>query len=100
MKTQEQNRKDVVNYLRTSSKHAFMKGEKGTFKIEEVSEGVFNEIHNGKASKNNLDIDYWVKEYGANAKNVIKNRIFYDGHGYKSINKKYYAKLVAESLIA
>ena len=95
MKTQAQHRQDVVNYLRTSSKHAFLRGEKGTFKIEEVSEGVFNEVSNGVLSKNNIDIDYWVEGYSENAKNVIKNRIFYDGHGYKSISRKYYAKLIS-----
>lgn len=94
MKTQAQHRQDVVNYLRTSSKHAFLRGEKGTFKIEEVSEGVFNEFVLGKASNKDIDIDYWVNEYMGDAKNVIKNRIFYDGHGYKSIPMKYYAKLI------
>ena len=95
MKTQEQYKKEVVNYLRTSAKHAFIKGEKTTFKIEEISEGIFNEVFGGVPSTNNLNIDYWVKEYGTNAKNVIKNWIFYDGHGYKSITRKYYAKLIA-----
>jgi hypothetical protein len=94
MKTQAQHKQDVVNYLRTSSKHAFLKGEKGAFKIEEISEGVFNEVTNGVPSKNNIDVDYWVKEYSENAKNVIKNRIFYDGHGYKSITRQHYAKLI------
>jgi len=94
MKTQAQHRQDVVNYLRTSSKHAFLRGEKSTFKIEEVSEGVFNEVSNGVLSKSNIDIDYWVKDYMGDTKNVIKNRIFYDGHGYKSIPMKYYAKLI------
>jgi hypothetical protein len=95
MKTVEKNRKDMVNYLRTSSKHAFMRGEKETFKIEEVSEGVFNEVYNGKRSANNINIEYWLKEYVGGAKNVIKNKIFYDGHGYKSITRKYYEKLLA-----
>lgn len=95
MKTQAQHRQDVVNYLRTSSKHAFLRGEKGAFKIEEVSEGVFNEVSNGVLSKSNIDIDYWAKDYMGDAKNVIKNRIFYDGHSYKSISRKYYAKLIA-----
>jgi hypothetical protein len=94
MKTQAQHRQDVVNYLRTSSKHAFLRGEKGTFKIEEVSEGVFNEFILGKASNKDIDIDYWVKEYMGDAKNVIKHRIFYDSHDYKGIPMKYYTKLI------
>jgi hypothetical protein len=93
MKTQAQHRQDVVNYLRTCSKHAFLRGEKGTFKIEEVSEGVFNEVYGGVLSKDNINIDYYVDVCKENAKNVIKNRIFYDGHGYKSITRKYYSKL-------
>ena len=100
MKTQEQHRQDVVNYLRTSSKHAFSRGESGTFKIEEISEGVFNEFHNGKASSRNLNIDYYIDTCKENAKNVIKNRIFYDGHGYKSIKIGYYNKLIKHVVAA
>ena len=92
MKTQTQHRQDVVNYLRTCSKHAFLIVETGTFKIEEVSEGVFAEVSKGFHPKA-IDIDSWVNSYKGDAKNVIKNRIFYNGHGYKSINRKYYAKL-------
>ena len=92
MKTQAQHRQDVVNYLRISSKHAFLRGEKGTFKIEEISEGVFTEVSKGFHPKA-INIDYWVNEYKGDAKNVIKHRIFYDGHGFKSIPMKYYTKL-------
>jgi len=93
MKTKEQNRQDVVNYLRTTSKHAFTKGEKGIFKIEEIEEGVFNEVTGGIRSKSNINIDWYIDNYNNDAKNVIKNRIFYQGHGYKSIKMKYYNKL-------
>ena len=93
MKTKEQNRQDVVNYLRTTSKHAFIRGEKGIFKIEEIENEVFNEFTLGKQSHTNLNIDWYIDNYGNDAKNVIKNRIFYGGHGYKSIKMKHYNKL-------
>ena len=93
MKTKEQNRQDVVNYLRTTSKHAFIRGEKGIFKIEEIKNEVFNEFTLGKQSHTNLNVDWYIDNYGNDAKNVIKNRIFYGGHGYKSIRMKYYNKL-------
>ena len=93
MKTKEQNTQDVVNYLRTTSKHAFFRGEKGIFKIDEIEEGVFNEFIGGNPSKTNINIDWYVDNYGNDAKNVIRKRIFYDGHGYKSIKMKYYDKL-------
>ena len=93
MKTKEQNRQDVVNYLRTTSKHAFLRGEKGIFKIEEIENEVFNEVSGGVQSKSNINIDWFIDNYGNDAKNVIRKRIFYDGHGYKSIKMKYYNKL-------
>ena len=93
MKTKEQNRQDVVNYLRTTSKHAFIKGERGIFKIEEVEGEVFNEVIGDIRSKANINIDWFVDNYGNDAKHVIRKRIFYDGHGYKSIKMKYYNKL-------
>jgi hypothetical protein len=100
MKTQEQHRQDVVNYLRTASKHAFMRGEKGeTFRIEETSEGVFQTVYGGKPYK--LDIDVYFKyNQPGNVKNSIKNKLFYNGHGYKSIRMSYYIKLVNPSVPA
>jgi hypothetical protein len=93
MKTKEQNRQDVVSYLRTTSKHAFFRGNKGIFRMEEVGEGVFNEVIGGIQSKTNINIDWFVDNYCNDAKNVIRKRIFHDGHGYKSIKMKYYNKL-------
>jgi hypothetical protein len=93
MKTKEQNRQDVVNYLRTTSGHAFFRGEKGIFKIEEIEEGVFNEMAGGIQSKTNINIDWFVKNYDNEAKHVIRKRIFHGGHGYKSIKMRYYNKL-------
>ena len=99
MKTKEQNRHDVVNYLRTTSKHAFIKGERGIFKIEEVEGGVFNEVIGDIRSKSNINIDWFVDNYGNDAKHVIRKRIFHDGHGYKSIKMKYYNKLNEKKVI-
>lgn len=93
MKTKEQNRQDVVSYLRTTSKHAFFRGNKGIFRMEEVEGEVFNEVIGGIKSKSNINIDWFVDNYGNDAKHVIRKRIFYDGHGYKSIKMKYYNKL-------
>jgi hypothetical protein len=93
MKTKEQNRQDVVSYLKTTSKHAFFRGNKGIFRMEEVEDEVFNEVIGGIKSKSNINIDWFVDNYGNDAKNVIRKRIFYDGHGYTSIKMKYYNKL-------
>ena len=93
MKTKEQNRQDVVNYLKITSKHAFMRGKGGIFKIEETEEGVFNEFIGGIRSHLGINIDWFVDNYGNDAKHVIRKRIFYDGHGYKSIGMRYYNKL-------
>ena len=93
MKTKEQNRQDVVSYLRTTSKHAFMRGEGGIFKIEEIEDECFNEIIDGIGSRSNINIDWFVDNYSNEARNVIRKRIFNGGHGYKSIKMKYYNKL-------
>jgi hypothetical protein len=93
MKTKEQNRQDVISYLKITSKHAFIRGEQGIFRIEEIGEGVFNEFTCGNQSKSNINIDWFIDNYGNDAKNVIRKRIFYDGHGYKSIRMTYYNKL-------
>ena len=93
MKTLEQNKKDVINYLRLTSQHRFLRGTE-TMTIVETESGEWFEIKNGTPSKYPINIEWQVSNYGNDAKNVIKNMIFPKDHGYVSIRRKYYDKLL------
>jgi hypothetical protein len=95
MKTKEQHRQDVVNYLRLTAQHKFLRGKQDLLTIIETEDGSFFEVNNGTPAKMPINIDWYVDNYMGDAKNVIKNRIFYQGHGYTSIRRKYYEKLLA-----
>jgi hypothetical protein len=94
MKTKEQNMQDVINYLRLTSQHRFLKGTSNTMTIIETESGEWFEVNNGRPSNHSINITWYVDNYVNDAKNVIKNRIFYKDHGYKSIRRKYYDKLL------
>jgi len=94
MKTKEQNMQDVINYLRLTSQHKFLRGTSDTMTIIETENGQWFEVNNGRPSHLPINITWYVDNYGNDAKNVIKNRIFPKDHGYKSIRRKYYDKLL------
>ena len=93
MKTVEQNKQEVINYLTKTSIHTFLK-PKATFKWGDMNKPghyeydyedstyfkVFNEgekwfyIEDGKIK--NLDIEHYLKYYDSNAKCVISNFLF------------------------
>ena len=96
MKTQEQIKKEVITYLAKTSKHTFIK-PKATFKwgnekIPGNYEYDYNEftyfavmdntgeiwtiLENDKTKS--LDINYYIKYYGNNAKDVISKVLFQD----------------------
>lgn len=97
MKTQEQIKQEVINYLNKTSKHTFIK-PKATFKWGDVNTSGYYEydyenityflvLDAGEIdfekwlifedNKNReLDIEFYLKHYGANAKNVISNILF------------------------
>ncbi len=86
MKTNEQIKKELVSYLTKTSKHVFYNEESKTlFQVTEEG-GVFYEQKNGGLKSTVTNLDSAVTYYGANAKNVIKHRLFLD-KGYKSIKR-------------
>jgi len=95
MKTQAQHKTDVINYLRLTAQHKFLKGKGELLTIIETEDGSFFELNNGTPVKMPINIDWYVDNYMGDAKNVIKHRIFYQDHGYISIKRKYYEKLLA-----
>lgn len=94
MKTQEQHKQDVINYLRLTAQHKFLRGETDVFTFIETIDSSFFKVINGVPHHTPLNIDLYVNEYKGDTKNVIKNMIFYGGHGYKSIKNTYYEKLL------
>ena len=95
MKTQAQHKQDVINYLRLTAQHKFIKGKQELLTIIETEDGTFFEVNSGVPAKTPINIDWFVEYYKGDAKNVIRNRIFYQDHGYSSIKRKYYEKLLA-----
>jgi len=73
MKTTEQIKTEVVNYLNNTSKHLFVT-TKGDFYKVLVEGNNFIVINGDKAST--YDIDQYISWYGANAKCVIKHKLF------------------------
>ena len=100
MKTQEQNRQDVVNYLRTTAKHKFIRGKQEVLEFTETEDGIFYRVHSGKPERTPINIDWYIETYGSNAKNVIASGTFYKGHGYQSIRASYYRKLMNPEVAA
>lgn len=96
MKTVEQNTSEVVKYLRLTAQHRFLRGKEDLMTIIENESGEFYEVNNGRQSNHVINIAWYVLNYDNDAKNVIKNRIFLRDHGYKSIRRKYYDKLLKE----
>lgn len=115
MKTTEQNKQEVINYLKRTSIHTFIK-PKANFKFGEMNKPghyeydyndvtyfkVFNDgekwfyIEDGKVK--NLDIDHYIKYYGSNAKCVISNILFLDKKMKSVRNNKFTISKVEEVL--
>jgi len=86
-------KQEIVNYLTKTTQHTFIK-PKATFKWGNETkagyyeydyenftyfkvfknEGEFTYLENGKVNK--IDIDYYIKYWGNNAKNVLSNSLF------------------------
>jgi predicted GH43/DUF377 family glycosyl hydrolase len=93
MKTTEQIKQEIVNYLTKTSQHTFVK-PKSTYKWSQTGpqyeydyneftyfkvikiEDEFFKLENNKLTK--IDIDYYIKYYGNNAKCVLTHNLFLD----------------------
>ena len=115
MKTVEQNKQEVINYLTKTSKHVFLK-PKATFKWGDSNNPgyyeydfengtyfkVFNEgekwfyIEDSQIKK--LDIDHYLKYYGSNSKCVIGNILFLNKKMKSVKNNKFVQSKIEEVL--
>lgn len=115
MKTTDQNRKEVINYLTKTSKHVFIK-PKATFKWGDANKPgyyeydyenstyfkVFSEdekwfyIEDGKVK--DLDIEHYIKYYDSNAMCVISHKLFLDKK-MKSIRNTKFVKSQIDQIL-
>jgi hypothetical protein len=114
MKTNEQIKQEVINYLEKTTKHVFLKPkstyissdkreynyEEGEFfKLIKKEDGYYT--FNSSFIKDKIrkfDVDNYIKIYGSNAKCVIKHTLFMDKK-MKSIKNTKKVKLQIEELI-
>ena len=119
MKTQEQIKQEIVNYLTKTSQHTFIKPKvtfkwktEGSyheydyndftyFKVIKIEEDFYYlEKQNGTSNYklNKIDIDYYIKYWGNNAKCVISNNLFLDKKMKSVKSNKYHLEKIKEIL--
>jgi hypothetical protein len=113
MKTTEQIKQEIVNYLTKTSIHTFVK-PKATFKWSQTgsqyeydyneftyfkvikNEDEFFKLENNKLTK--IDIDNYIKYYGNNAKCVLSQNLFLDKKMKSVKSNKYHLGEVSNIL--
>jgi hypothetical protein len=95
MKTQEQIKQEVVNYLTKASQHTFSYKDGMIFKVEKLGDK-FYLVNNDKLTE--IEYDKTITYYGSNSKCVIKHRLFL-GRPVKSIRTNKHTKAIVESII-
>lgn len=117
MKTQEQIKQEIVNYLTKTSIHTFIKpkatfkwdkensryeydyNEFTYFKVIKSDDSFFQLENNGSSYKlTKIDIDTYIKYYGNNAKCVISNNLFLDKKMKSVKSNKYHLGEVKKAL--
>lgn len=79
MKTIEQTKQDVINYLTKTSQHTFVDNKENIFKIVKIG----NDFYDLRSDKK-IDYEWYIRIYELNAKHVLKHSLFLDKK-YKSI---------------
>ncbi len=113
MKTTEQIKQEIVNYLTKTSQHTFVK-PKATYKWSQTgsqyeydyneftyfkvikNEDEFFRLENNKLTK--IDIDHYIKYYGNNAKCVLSNNLFLDKKMKSVKSNKYHLEEIKNIL--
>lgn len=121
MKTTEQIKQEIVNYLTKTSIHTFVKpkstfkwGDSKTpgyyeydyneftyFKVIKIEEDFYyleKQNSNSKYKLNKIDIDIYIKYYGNNAKCVISNNLFLDKKMKSVKSNKYHLEEIKNIL--
>lgn len=112
MKTQEQIKKEVINYLEKTSLHVFIKPksrfdwkeskynydytDSTYFRIIKVSDEKYKILENNKIT--DMDYEYYIRNYNENAKCVIKHMLFIDKKMKSVKNTKLINKTIDELL--
>lgn len=98
MKTQEQIKQEVVNYLTKTSQHTFSYEDGSLFKIEKVGDKFYLIDQKSHKQVSEIEYDKTVSYYMENAKCVIKHRLFLS-RPVKSIKTNKYTKEIIDSII-
>ena len=76
MKTKEQIKEEVTNYLTKTSQHTFEYSDGKLFKVIKELDGFFVVDENSYTKVRKIDIDSNIGYYGGNTKNVLKQSLF------------------------
>jgi hypothetical protein len=121
MKTTEQIKQEIVNYLTKTSQHTFVKpkatfkwGDSKTpgyyeydyneftyFKVIKIEEDFYyleKQNSNSKYKLSKIDIDIYIKYYGNNTKCVISNNLFLDKKMKSVKSNKYHLEEIKNIL--
>ncbi len=98
MKTNEQIKQEIVNYLTKTSHHTFSYDDGKLFKVIKDEDKFFIVDENSHQKFKEL-FDFYINNYGNNAKCVLKHSLFL-GRKVKSIKTNKYTKEVINELIS
>lgn len=95
MKTTEQIKNEVLDYLQKTAMHTFVLPNKKYFAIRNVTEKTYDVLENDNVTQKQISV--MIDFYQGNAKNVIKHRLFLD-KGAISIKQTKFVKHAIEEL--
>jgi len=104
MKTNEQIKQEVINYLVKASQHTFSYEDGKLFKVVNIdgtpeAKSGFNIVDESSFSKvNGINIGNYVANYGSNTKCVIKHNLFLN-RKLKSVKTTKYTKGVIDTIL-
>lgn len=98
MKTNEQIRQEVINYLTKTSNHTFNYEDGKLFKIVYKDDKFYILDEKSLYNMKELNLDSTISYYGSNAKNVIKHQLFLNKN-LKSVRNTKFIKDSIKSIV-
>ena len=91
MKTIEQKKEDAIKYLRQTSKHLFMDKNESLVSLVEIGTEQFERVvltKEGKETRKKISLEFFLKQWPNDPKNICKWDLFPYKHGLKSVKMK------------
>lgn len=98
MKTTEQIRQEVINYLTKTSKHTFTYEDGKLFKVISENDKFYILDEKSLYNMKEINFDSKISYYGSNSKNVIKHILFLNKNS-KSIKNSKFIKEAIKSIV-